>query len=100
MWSRFFFLIIAAFFVLMNVLLWRAEIANRNKPGPPVPVANVWHRIITAPNSSTLEVQHKGEKIGLLHWVPGVAEAASKGNHVAAQPPSRSAPAPPRSRCA
>lgn len=78
MWSRFLFLVIAAFFILMNVLLWRAEIANRNKPGPLVPVATVWHRIMTAPNSSTLEIQHKGEKIGLLHWIPSVAEAARK----------------------
>ena len=78
MWSRFFFLLVTAFFLLMNVLLWRAEIANRNKPGPPVPIANVWHRVITAPNSSTLEIQHKGEKIGVLHWIPSVAEAARK----------------------
>jgi hypothetical protein len=78
MFSRFIFVSIAAFFVLMNVLLWRAEIANRNKPGSPVPIENVWRRIITAPNSSTLEIQHHGEKIGLLHWIPSVAEAARK----------------------
>lgn len=78
MWSRFTFLFITAFFILMNVLLWRAEIANRGKPGTPVPIENVWRRIITAPNSSTLEIQHHGEKIGLLHWIPSVAEAARK----------------------
>jgi hypothetical protein len=78
MWSRISFVLIAAFFLLMNVLLWRAEIANRNKPGPPVPIENVWRRIITAPNSSTLEIQHHGEKVGLLHWIPSVAEAARK----------------------
>ena len=78
MFSRFIFLSIAAFFIVMNVLLWRAEIGNRNKPGPPVPIENVWRRMITAPNSSTLEIQHKGEKIGLLHWIPSVAEAARK----------------------
>src|SRR5688500_17858710 len=78
MLSRFIFLSIVAFFLVMNVLLWRAEIANRNKPGPPVPIENVWRRIITAPNSSTLEIQHHGEKIGLFHWIPSVAEAARK----------------------
>ena len=78
MWSRSIFVLIAAFFVVMNVLLWRAEIANRNKPGPLVPIENVWRRMITAPNPSTLEIQHRGEKIGLLHWMPSVAEAARK----------------------
>ncbi|HZO84534.1 MAG TPA: hypothetical protein VFC26_04935 [Verrucomicrobiae bacterium] len=78
MFSRIIFVLIAAFFILMNVLLWRAEIANRNKPGAPVPIENVWRRMITAPNSSTLEIQHHGEKIGLLHWIPSVAEAARK----------------------
>ena len=78
MWSRLTFVLIAAFFLIMNVLLWRAEIANRNKPGPLVPIENVWRRIITAPNSSSLEIQHHGEKIGMLHWIPSVAEAARK----------------------
>ena len=78
MWSRFMFVLIAAFFILMNALLWRAELANRNKVSTPVPVENVWRRIITAPNNSTLEIQHHGEKIGILHWIPSVAEATRK----------------------
>jgi hypothetical protein len=78
MWSRFTFLLIAAFFLVMNVLLWRAEVASRNEPGPTVPIENVWRRIITAPNPSTLEVHHHGEKIGMLHWIPSVAETARK----------------------
>ena len=78
MWSRFIFVLIAAFFIVMNVLLWRAEVANRNRPGPLVPIENVWRRMITAPNPSTLEIQHHGEKIGMLHWIPSVAEAARK----------------------
>jgi len=49
-----------------------------SKLGSPVPVENVWRRIITAPNSSTLEIQHHGEKIGLFHWIPSVAEATRK----------------------
>jgi hypothetical protein len=78
MWSRLSFVLIAAFFLIMNVLLWRAEIAGRNKPGPQIPIENVWHRMITAPNSSTLEIQYHGEKIGLMHWMPSVAEAVRK----------------------
>jgi hypothetical protein len=78
MLSRFIFLSIAAFFVLMNVLLWRAEIVSRSKGGAPVPIENVWRRMITAPNGSTLEIQHHGQKIGIFHWMPSVAEAARK----------------------
>jgi hypothetical protein len=87
MWSRFSFVLIAAFFLVMNVMLWRAEILGRNKPGPPVPIENVWRRIITAPNSSTLEIQHRGEKIGILHWIPSVAEATRKDKYAPVEMP-------------
>ena len=87
MWSRFSFVLIGAFFLLMNVMLWRAEIAGRNKPGPLVPIENVWRRMITAPNSSTLEIQYHGEKIGLMHWIPSVAEAARKDKHAPMEMP-------------
>src|SRR5687767_13436256 len=94
MLSRCLFVLIAAFFILMNVLLWRGELANRNKVSRPVPVENVWRRIITAPNSSTLEIQHHGEKIGILHWIPSVAEATRKDKMAPVEMPEGMVKAP------
>ncbi len=74
MWSRAFFLSVTAFFVIMNVLLWRAEIAGRNKIGSPVPVETVWRKMITAPDLSSLEIRHRGKKIGFCRWIPSIGE--------------------------
>jgi len=75
--SRFLFLVVAIFFVVMNVLLWRAEIAGRNKIGSPVPVQTVWQKILTAPDVSSLEIRHRDKKIGFCRWIPTVGERVS-----------------------
>jgi hypothetical protein len=72
--SRFLFLIVAIFFVVMNVLLWRAEVTGRNKIGSPVPVQTVWQKILTAPDVSSLEIRHREKKIGFCRWIPTVPE--------------------------
>ena len=74
--SRFLFLLVAIFFVVMNVLLWRAEVTGRNKIGSPVPVQTVWQKIITAPDVSSLEIRHREKKIGFCRWIPTVPERA------------------------
>lgn len=71
--ARILFALIATFFVVMNVLLWRAEVAGRNV-GSPVPVEIVWKKILTAPDISPMEVRHRGEKVGSFRWVPSIGE--------------------------
>jgi hypothetical protein len=78
MWPRLLFLLVTTFFVVMNVLLWRAEVAGRNKIGSPVPVHTVWQKMVTAPDISSLEIRHRDKKIGFFRWIPTVGERMDK----------------------
>jgi len=78
MFARAVFLLIALFWVTMNVLLWRAEYGADNQAGSTVPVGVVWRKILTAPDSSSLSIFRRGEKIGFCHWVTGVGEEFSQ----------------------
>src|SRR4051812_35066102 len=71
MWSRLLFWLVTAFFVTMNVLLWRSEFGGRNNLSR-VPVKTVWQKMLIAPDSSHLEVRHHGKKIGYGTWAPRV----------------------------
>jgi hypothetical protein len=73
------FLLIAAFFLVMNVLLWRAEIIGHSDLGSPIPIQQVWHRILTAPDDSALEITLGTEKIGYCRWVPNADQDAATG---------------------
>jgi hypothetical protein len=63
-------LTITLFWVMMNVLLWRSEFAGKNHAGGLVPLTVVWRKILTAPDSSSLEITRHGEKIGYCRWSP------------------------------
>jgi hypothetical protein len=68
--------LILLFWLVMNGLLWRAEFSGaRDHAGAAVAVQNVWERIVTAPDSSSLEVFHKGQKLGVCRWIASVTEA-------------------------
>lgn len=69
------FLLVAAFFVTMNVLLWRSEFTARGRLGAALPPETVWEKVLTCPDNSDLEVRHKGVKIGRVHWVASINEA-------------------------
>ena len=68
------FLSIAAFWVAMNVLLWRAEYGSRGS-GIPVPVDLVWRKILTAPDASSLTVYQDGQKTGFCEFSTSVEQA-------------------------
>ena len=74
---RLFFLTVTAFFVTMNVLLWRAEFGARSRYGSPVPAETVWEKILTCPDNSWLEIRRKGTKIGRAIWSANIGEALS-----------------------
>ena len=70
------FLLIATFWVAMNVLLWRAEYGSRGS-GISVPVDLVWRKILTAPDASSLTVYQGGEKTGFCQFSTSVEQAMS-----------------------
>ena len=72
--SRLTFLVITIFFVTMNFLLWRSEFGGRNELPSSVPPEKVWEKILTAPDSSTLNIYYKGKSIGDCRWAPNVAQ--------------------------
>ena len=67
------FLLIAAFWVAMNVLLWRAEYGSHGA-GIRVPVALVWQKILTAPDVSSLNVFQDGERTGFCEFSTSVEQ--------------------------
>lgn len=74
--SRVAFLAITAFFLTMNVLLWRSEFRAQGE-GAPVPLAGVWERILRAPDDSDLEIFHQRKKIGHLRWAANAGESST-----------------------
>jgi hypothetical protein len=70
---------ITAFFIVMNALLWHWELGGRSDLGSPVAARTVFERILTAPDFSTLEILHHGQKIGQCRWVPAIGEDRAVG---------------------
>lgn len=78
MLARAAFLLVAGFWVTMNVLLWQAEYGNRGAQLSAVPVSVVWQKILNAPDSSSLNIFQHGQKIGFCHWTTSVGEEFAK----------------------
>jgi hypothetical protein len=76
--SRITLILVTAFFVTMNVLLWRAEYGQHGSAGSSVPAEVVWRKILTAPDSSSLTILHHGKKVGFCHWITTIGEALSQ----------------------
>ena len=68
------FLSITAFWVAMNVLLWRAEYGSHGNDIS-VPVDLVWRKILTAPDVSSLTVFQNGHKTGFCQFSTSVEQA-------------------------
>jgi len=68
------FLLVTAFFVTMNVLLWRSEFGERHSFGASLPAEGVWQKVLTAPDNSFLSIRHHGKKVGTCHWSPTVGQ--------------------------
>lgn len=77
----------ALFWILMNVLLWRAEYGRQPSAGSAVPPSMIWRRILTAPDPSSLSIFHHGKKIGFCHWTTSVSEELSSLRVDAPAPP-------------
>lgn len=75
--TRIFATLVTAFWVAMNLLLWRAEFGRGRAGLSDVPVETVAARVLNAPDASVLVVRHHGSSIGLLRWIPSVTESQS-----------------------
>jgi len=71
--SRGAFFLIAAFWVAMNVLLWRTEYGSHNT-GILVPLDLVCRKILTAPDASSLSVYQDGQKMGFCEFSTSVQQ--------------------------
>jgi hypothetical protein len=86
MLARAMLVVLAAFWVTMNVLLWRAEYGKGPALGSSVPVQVVWQKILTAPDSSSLTIFSRGKKVGFCHWITSVGEDLAKMRATEAPP--------------
>ena len=80
MLSRFFFIAIAGFWIVMNYLLWQSQYASHSQLGSAVPPDVVWDKILTAPDNSSLDIYDHDKKIGLCHWVATVGDTTQALN--------------------
>src|SRR5271170_3909002 len=69
------FFVITAFWVTMNVLLWRSEYGPHSVYGSAVPATVVWRKILSAPDDSLLDVMQDGKRVGTCRWSTAVSEA-------------------------
>ncbi len=67
------FFAIAAFWVTMNALLWRAEYGALGGDTP-VPFELVWRKILTAPDASSLSVYQGRERMGYCEFSTSVGQ--------------------------
>jgi hypothetical protein len=78
------FFAIAAFWVVMNFLLWRTEYGSLGGDTP-VPFELVWRKILTAPDPSSLSVYEKRERMGYCEFSTSVGQQMAALDD--AQPP-------------
>jgi hypothetical protein len=71
--ARLTFLVLAAFWVTMNVLLWRMEYGSQGGDMP-VPLQLVWRKILTAPDASSLSVYQNGDRTGYCELSTSVGQ--------------------------
>jgi hypothetical protein len=71
--SRAVFILVTAFWLTMNVLLWQTEFGSR-KNSSSVPVELVWEKVLTAADDSSLTVYQNGNLVGACHAQTQVGE--------------------------
>ena len=77
MTARLTFFFIAAFWITMNVLLWRGEYGSHGGDIP-VPADLVWRKILTAPDRSSLNIYQDGQRSGFCEFSTSIEQAMAK----------------------
>ena len=78
--SRIFFLAIVCFWLAMNFLLWRSQSGAHSRIGNAVPVEVVWEKILSAPDTSSLDIYDHETKVGICHWVANIVNSRLSSN--------------------
>ena len=71
--ARLTFFAIAAFWLTMNVLLWRAEFGMHNGETP-VPIELIWRKILTATDASSLSVFQNRDRTGYCEFSTSIGQ--------------------------
>ncbi len=71
------FFLVTAFWIAMNVLLWRAEYGSHNS-GITVPLDLVCRKILTAPDASSMSVYQDGQKLGFCEFSTSIEQEMAK----------------------
>lgn len=61
----------------MNFQVWKVHYGGGTEPGNQISETSIWKKILEAPDTSELEIQRRGEKIGYARWVPAIIEPES-----------------------
>lgn len=64
MLNRVLLILFAAFWLVMNFLLWRSEFRPEGVPGESIPAAQVLEKIFRSADLSSMEIRLRGERIG------------------------------------
>jgi hypothetical protein len=70
--SRLLVVALGVFWAAMSLLMWRTEYGNAAFSGTPLNPNVVWKKILTSPDSSSLAILHRGERIGFCHLIASV----------------------------
>jgi hypothetical protein len=70
--------VLALFWAVMMFHLWQSEYGGR-PVGARVPVSLVWNRILTAPDTSTLEIRQGTNRLGYCRWRADVGQEYATG---------------------
>lgn len=77
LWTRIWLGAATVFWVAMSVLLWRAEFGPRHSVASSVPPGLVWRKMLSAPDTSTLEIRQGTNRIGSCLWRPDIGQEAA-----------------------
>jgi hypothetical protein len=71
--------LVGLFWLAMSALLWRSEFGPRRQIGSSIPPAVVWQKILTAPDSSRLEIRYGTNHLGYCLWRADIGQEIATG---------------------
>ncbi|HON09188.1 MAG TPA: hypothetical protein PLW02_13910 [Verrucomicrobiota bacterium] len=72
--NRIVLIVVCIFWLVMNLVLYRYEVGDKNKYHSSVPIETVWKKVLMSPDQSSLEIFQSGRRIGNCRWIAGAGE--------------------------